>query len=177
MVAISDFFYVFIPDDAALALADAPHDPELGKRVRAGGQITDWKVLNFELGPGLVSDYLANSFAFRLCSQRLREVIEQGKGPADSIQWLPAVVKEGNGQTLNYWVLHFPDVPNVINVSQTKMAGPVIIKAVLDARLVARYRVFSFPNQSHSLVVSQHVRDLIQQAKCTGVEFSRVPMA
>lgn len=64
MVVVGSFFYLHFADEPQLAFADAPHDPELGKRVRAGGWIADWKTLPFEMGPGLLVDYLANSSLF-----------------------------------------------------------------------------------------------------------------
>jgi len=172
-----DFFYLFIPNERHLALADAPPDQDLGKRIRAGGWIADWKILNFQLGPGLASDYLANSFAFRLCSDRLRNVLEEARGSVDMIQWLPARVWERNGPELVYWVLHFPVVTPVTSASKTKMAGPVIVKAVLDANLVEGHRIFSFPNDSVSLVLARHVKEAIEKSGCTGTEFSKLPIA
>jgi hypothetical protein len=68
-------------------------------------------------------------------------------------------------------------VPAVINVSKTKRAGSLIVKAVLDANLVDGHRIFSYSKSSYSMVVAQKVRDAIEHAGCTGTEFSKVPIA
>jgi len=176
-VAIGNFFYLHFADEPQLAFAEAPHDRELGRQLLSGDWIIDWKILNFELQPGLLVDYLANSFAFRLCSERLREVIEQGRGQGDVLQWLPALVKTRDGQELPCWILHFPQVPDVLNRSKTVFAGPMIVKACLDANLVEGYRVFSFPNEDLRLIVADEVKDAIEKAGCSGMKFSRVPIA
>jgi hypothetical protein len=78
---------------------------------------------------------------------------------------------------LTYWILHFPEAPNVINRERSKFSGADrMIKAVLDAQLVAGHRVFSFPHDSVSLVISDSVRRAIGAAGCGGMEFSRVPI-
>lgn len=176
-MAVGDFFHLHYADEAELALARAPDNPVLGKRLRSGGLIADWPGLHFELDDGLLVDYLANSYAFRLCSERLRDVIELGRDQSDVLQWLPTAVKQPDGKELSYWVLHFPEVPRVIDVSKSVMAGPMIIKARLDAKLVDGHRVFSFPNEDLRLIVAGEIKDSIERADCTGMKFSKVPMA
>src|SRR5258708_26799635 len=116
------FFYLHFADEPGLAVAQAPDDVDLGNRLLAGGEVTDWKVLNFVLDEGVQVDYLANSFAFRLCSQKLRDVIDGNSAKEDVVQWLPAVVTGVDGVEMVHWVLHFPDPPAVLNVSKSLMA-------------------------------------------------------
>lgn len=175
-MAVGDFYYLHFADEQDFALASAPPDPNLSKQLLAGGSLSDWKPLRFRLGKGIVTDYLANSFAIRLCSERLRNVIDRNRGEDDSLQWLPATVDSLDGKEAPYWVLHFPDVPNVLNVSRSVMAGPMIVKAFLDASLVNEHRVFSFPNESLRLIVAGIVRAAIEDNGCSGMKFSRVPL-
>jgi len=174
---LGSFFYLHFADEPGLAVAQAPEDVDLGNRLLEEGEVTDWKVLNFVLDEGVQVDYLANSFAFRLCSQKLRDVIDGNSAKEDVVQWLPAVVTGVDGVEMVHWVLHFPDPPEVLNVSKTLMAGPVIVKACLDAALVAGHQVFGFPNESVRLIVAGDVRRAIERTGCTGMAFSRVPMA
>jgi hypothetical protein len=174
---VGNFFYLHFADEPQYAFADAPPDRELGKRLLPGGWIPDWKILHFELKPGLLVDYLANRFAFRLCSERLREVIEQGRDQGDVVQWLPALVRTPGGKELPHWILHFPEVPDVLNKSKTVFAGPMVVKAVLDSNLVDGHRVFSFPNEDLRLIIATEVKEAIEGAGCSGMTFSRVPIA
>jgi len=176
-VADRDFFYVFIRNAPDFAVARTKPDPELDRRLRAGGECAEWRTLPFELEQGVVIDYLPNSRALRLCSQRLRDVLERERGDADVIQWLSATVTNGAGGTLPYWILHFPTVPEVINKARSIFSGPVLVKAVLDLTLVAEHRVFSRPHDTVSLIVADKVRRAIANAGCAGMEFSRVPIA
>jgi hypothetical protein len=57
------------------------------------------------------------------------------------------------------------------------MAGSMIVKAYLDTNLVAGYRVFSFPNESLSLVIASEVKGSTEKAANSGMTFSKVPIA
>ena len=126
---------------------------------------------------GKITDYLANSFAFRLCSERLRDVLESNRGKDDVVQWLETIVKRPNGTDARYWAVHFPEAANVIDLEKSTPAGPVILKAVLDPDLVTGRRLLGFPGESVRLIVAADVKRAIDVAQCTGMAFSAVPMA
>jgi hypothetical protein len=170
-----DFFYIHWADRPNLAAASAPDDREQDRRLRAGGRVTDWTEVRFELGPGELADYLANSFAWRLCSTKLRDLFDKSRAAIDGIQWLPTRVILPDGAELPFWVLHFPDAPDVIDKSKSVMAGPDLVKAHLDRRLGDGHRLFGFPNESVRVVVADNIRRGIAAAACTGMTFSRVP--
>ena len=170
------FFYVFIPNQPRFALAEAKNDPALGKRVRDGGWIAEWEPPSFELEDGIVVDYLPNSFAFRLCSQRLRDVLESNRGDSDTVQWLPAPVRDRQGAQLSYWVLHFPDVPDVIHRTKSVFSGSVMVKPCIDASLVQGHRLLSWPHNSVTLVIANEVKNAIASGGCTGMTFSKIPI-
>jgi hypothetical protein len=177
MVNKGDFHYLHFADMPALALAQAQYDSDLAKRLHTGGKVSEWEGLGFVLDGGIVVDYLANTYAFRLCSQRLRDVIDSQRGDGDVLQWLPVVAIDRRGAELPYWVLHFPEVPDVINKAKSVFSGSVMIKACLDAEHVAGHRVFTLSHYGVYLVVADQVKDAIRQAGCSGLEFSKVPMA
>ncbi len=169
-----DYFYLHFADDPRFAVAHAPDDPALDKRLSAPGVVGDWNVLRFELEPGEIADYLPNSFAYRLCSEKLRVVLDRTRAPFDFVQWLPAVVSR-DGTERQYSILHFPEVPAVVDIARTIMAGPVIVKAHLDRKLVDGHRLFGFPEETLRLVVAQDVKRQIEAAACSGIVFSKLP--
>jgi hypothetical protein len=177
MVNKGDFYYLHFADKPGLALAEAKYDPDLANRLHAGGKVLEWETLGFVLDSGIVADYLANTYAFRLCSQRLRDVIDSHRGDGDMVQWLPAVAVNRVGAELPYWVLHFPEVPDVIHKTKSVFSGSVMVKACLDAAVVAGHRVFTLSHYGVYLVVADQVKDAIRQAGFSGLEFSKVPMA
>lgn len=138
--------------------------------------MTEWKPLSFGLDDGIVVDYVPNSFAFRLCSQRLRDVLESNRGESDTAQWLPTVVSDREGAQLPYWVLHFPEVPNVIHRTKSVFSGSVMVKPCIDASLVDGHRLLSWPHNSVTLVIANQVKNAIARAGCTGMTFSKVPI-
>jgi hypothetical protein len=177
MVNKGDFHYVHFAEKPGLALAQAQYDPDLAKRLHSGGKVSEWETLRFVLDGGIVVDYLANSYAFRLCSQRLRDVIDSQRGDGDTLQWLPVAAIDRAGTDLLYWVLHFPEVPDVIHRTKSVFSGSVMVKACLDAELIAGHRVFTLSHYGVYLVVADQVKDAIKQAGCSGLQFSKVPMA
>jgi hypothetical protein len=176
MPAEGGYYYVWVVDKPDLALARASDDPELSKRMHSGNEINDWQILDLALDDGTVVDYLSNSYAFRLCSERLRAVLERQRAD-DFIQWLPAVVRHPGGEELAYWVLHLPRLPDVLNKTKSKFSGSNLIKPCLDPSLVAGHRIFAFSRYGAALVVAEQVRAAIAEAGCTGMTFSWVPMA
>jgi len=170
-----DFFYIHWADRPNLAVASAPDDREQDRRLSAGGPVTDWREVRFDLGSGELADYLANSFGWRLCSTKLRNLLDKSRAAIDGVQWLPTRVTLPDGTDLPFWVLHFPDAAEVIDKSKSVMAGPVLVKPHLDRRLVDGRRLFGFPNNSVRVVVADEIRRRILADKCTGMTFSRVP--
>jgi hypothetical protein len=197
---VGEFFYLQWADEWKLALGQAPRDPgleNLDRRLRMSARVDGWTAPAFDLTVGTVVDYLANSMAFRLCSQRLRDAIDRSLSALDLVQWLPVVVRDRKQTELPYWAIHFPEPPNVINMSKSvlyfpdpkvvasrpvlamdspKPTDPVIVKACLDANLVAGRRFFGFRNDSVHLIVADDVKNEIERAECSGMKFSRVPV-
>lgn len=172
---MSRFSYMQYADEPELATAIAPDNQALGRTLRSGGTISDWERLRLEASDGVLVDYLANSFAFRLCSDRLCDVLSTHAAESDSIQWLPATVVASGGHELAYWVLHFPEAPSVLHAGSIT-SGPVIVKAVLDSNLVDGHRLFGLPRDSLRLIMADELRSEIEFSGLTGMKFSPVPI-
>ena len=52
------------------------------------GRVEQWKTVELDLGQAKGADYLASSLSCRLCSDKLREVLQAQAAPEDQIQWL-----------------------------------------------------------------------------------------
>jgi hypothetical protein len=126
---------------------------------------------------GFVEDYLGNNYAFRLCSERLRAILEGRRAACDSMQWLAAPVTDTQGRILPYSILHFTEVPEVIDRTKSLLAGPTIVKPCLNGRLVGSLRVFSLPEDTVTLIISDEVKQAVEDAGCTGMGFSKIPIA
>lgn len=170
-----DFYYVHWADKPGHAVATGTVDREVDDRLIAGGSIQQWDAPTFRLNAGVAVDYLANSSAWRLCSQRLRALLDSNRGDRDVLQWLPVSVVDAAGVDLRYWVLHFPEVPDVIHKTRSVFSGSVLVKACIDTGLAAGHRVFTLSRYGDYLVVADQVKTAVTQAGCTGIEFSRMP--
>lgn len=67
--------------------------------------ITDWAEPDYALDGGF-GDYPRELRGYRLCSDRLRRVLDEAKEPEDRLQWLPARVKNPEKEERRYWVLN-----------------------------------------------------------------------
>lgn len=175
MASQRSFYYIHWADKPGLAVAQGKIDREVAGRLVAGGYVRQWDTPSLQLDAGIIVDYLANAPAFRLCSQRLREVIDGNRGDRDVLEWLPVAVANRAGTELPYWVLHFPEVPDVIHKARSVFSGSVLVKACIDTTLATGHDVFTLSRYSVYLVVTDQLKTAITQAGCTGIEFSRMP--
>lgn len=141
------------------------------------GLVEDWEPLELVLREGSPTDYLANNLGVRLCSKRMRTAIEAASAGADQFQWLDAQVMDESGNVHTYYVLHFPTLPDVLDPDRTiKSRGWFVVMPVIAGSRVGAHRAFSFPGGSSRMIVANDVRQAIEQAGCTGVDFAAVAL-
>jgi hypothetical protein len=167
------FHYLHCADDD---VAYAPQGDSRGAQMASRDRAATWTPVTLELRDAdRPLDYLANTLGVRLCSPRLREVIDAERGPRDSVEWLPATVTDPAGVPHPYFVLHTLADADVLDPERT-LTGPSgsPIRPVVDPRRVTDEQVMSFPGASVRLIVTDRVRRAIERAGCTGVRFSAV---
>lgn len=160
-----DFIYgVGVPENEGSF--DVPHD----------GFITNWKPIVLKLEEGSFSDYQANSAARRLCSSKLKAIIDHYKSPQDEIQWLPMVVKDEHGEEREYFILHFPVIYDVIDRENSTYFGEdQLIKPVFSLRKIGRHKVFNYDSYNFfSFFISEDIRKDIEKEKCTNLNISKI---
>jgi hypothetical protein len=128
----------------------------------------DWKPLELATSGELV-DYQPSHLGASLCSDRMRRLIDDNKGPLDVIEWLPVTV---NGHP--YWVMNFPERAPVLDEKRTLAFHGAVAKPVLVRALIGERHIFSYPGGGQETVVlSKQMKDLLER-HCTNVEFSKV---
>jgi len=140
------------------------------------GLVEEWPTLELSIA-GQPVDYLVNDASVRLCSPRLREVIDSNCGEHDQRQWLDAAVTTERSQVLEYYVLHFPSLPDVLDPEQTLMNGLMVVRPVISLRRAEGHRVFGFRWGGMGTVVARPLKLAIEQAGCTGVGFENIRLA
>ena len=123
-----------------------------------------------QLDEGEPVDYQPNFMVWRLCSERLRRILDEHKALVDELRWIPVPLSAG-GRTLQYFRLLSTPLPRLLHPSSI-MAGPMIVKPVLDADRAAPHHVFVLSEDGNA-IVAQPIRDAIA-AGCRGVAFLNV---
>lgn len=175
MGPVSGFFFLHLRDEPEAPVAYGIDDPERDELLVEPGRVEGWVPLEVEVRGGAPTDYLANNVGVRLCSERLKEALEQASTGADEFQWLDAEVLDEAGTRHKYYVLHFPALPEVLDPERTITSrGWFVVKPVVARSRVGQHCVFSFPGGTSRTVITDQVRKAIEQAGCTGVDFAPV---
>jgi hypothetical protein len=140
------------------------------------GPVENWVERVFELRQGTFSDHLSTNFASRVCSERLRAILDSLASEDDKLQWLRIKVRSAE-EELPYFILHFPEPPDVLEKEACILFDGQLVKPVFSRERLARHNVFTYPGKYvHSLFVSDGVKRSIESAGCTGIQFSRAPV-
>jgi len=175
---MGEFYFLHVRDDPGAPVAYGSDDPLRDELLVEPGRVDDWEDLKLVVQGGAPRDFLANNVGVRLCSDRLRTAIEGAKSGSDELQWLQAEVLDELGNTHTFHVLHFPRLPDVLDADRTiKSRGWFVVKPVLARGRVGLHRVFSFPGGVTRTIVAKNVREAIEQAGCSGIDFAPVTLA
>ena len=139
--------------------------------------IDDWCPLHLAVKVDHLVDYLPNNLGVRLCSGRMRDVIDRNHGPRDEIQWLAAEVADVFERSHDYFVLHLPGAEDALDEKRSIMVGDVVVKPVIDAKKVTGRSLLRVPGASLTLFVSDAVRRALLKAGMTGFHFDVAPMS
>jgi hypothetical protein len=144
-------------------------------RLPNEGKVNDWKPIVVEVRDGDYCDYLACNIGGRICSKKLRDIINQNASTHDDLQWLDlSAIKNGEKQV--YYMLHFPYPPDVLNIDRTLFVKntDIVVRPVFSRIRCESFNVISFyENMGVSWYIRDFVKKAIQAAGCTGIEFSQ----
>lgn len=127
--------------------------------------------------PGPLGDYVGNDLGRRLCSTRLRELLERLKADGDVVQWIPARVIDADGVRGEYYFLHFPQPLDVLDRDKSVFddeAG-VLIKPYLSISKIGDHRLFTLAGLEVATIVSESIKQSLQREAIEGVTFSPIP--
>ena len=137
--------------------------------------VKEWETKHFSLKDGKYADYLPANIGCRLCSVKLHDVLEGCRSKKDILQWLDAEVKSEAGEKRRYYILHFPELEDLLNKTKSKYVRNILTKHVIDNQACAGHEVFSYIGGSKlSFVVSQKVREELKNAGCSGLVYIQI---
>lgn len=172
---MSEIYRILFDDLGVFGLAESVGDTDL-LMLPYDGVVENWSPLKVQLTEGVFTDYLANDLGVRLCSERLKNILQQHASSHDELQWLPVEVKGGE-ESRTYSILHFPKPPDILNKNKSLIASDFVVKPVFLKDAISRHQVFAYSKAGQlKLFVSESVKDAIEAEQCTGMEISRAPV-
>lgn len=139
------------------------------------GWVKGWETKHFALKNGEYTDYLPANIGCRLCSEKMRDILESCKSGKDVLQWLDAEVESEAGEKRYYFVLHFPVSGDMLDKKKSKYVRNILTKQVVNPKACSGHEVFSYKEcSSLSFIVSGKVKEELKKAGCRGLVFIRV---
>lgn len=169
------FYKVFLPPlQYATPMARKPIERYV---FRIEGVINSWEHITFDIqkNSGLIADFLTSNLGGRLCSQKLKEIIERFKRPSDVIQWLPVNINFlDSGESFTYYHLHFIN-PFSGYSKEHSMFGPDgslmspawIYEDIKDKEIFTCSGIFQY----RLIFISDTITEKIEHEECTGLNF------
>jgi hypothetical protein len=122
----------------------------------------------------MYTDYLPNNLGARLCSDKLRHIIDSVKTENDEIQWLDTIVKSGD-DSKSYSILHFLVNHDVVDLSHSIVDEDSIIMPVLYDDVFSDRHLCAVPGEyGVRWYVSQYLKKQIVKANCTCISFTKM---
>jgi hypothetical protein len=106
----------------------------------------------------------------------MRDVLERLGSDADKVQWLPSYVTDLTGQRTEYFVLHFPETPDILDLDpgETICDEGILIRPCISLKKAERHRYFSIRGLEVATVVHQSVKQALEEARVQGMEFHSI---
>ncbi len=138
------------------------------------GWVKGWETKYFTLRDGTYTDYLTANIGCRLCSEKLRDILERCKSDKDVLQWLDAEVVSETGEKRRYYLLHFPEPEDLLDKTKCGYSGKILTRHAIDIKASAGHEVFSYIGGSTvSFIATPKVREELKNAGCSGLIYLR----
>jgi hypothetical protein len=173
-----EFYRMSIGDGFGVAFSSP--DVDSVSLIPDRGELTSWTPLELVIRPGEwegpPGDYVNSDLIVRLCSKRLRHLLDNLRSEVDKVQWLPAYVTDMDGNRVEYFVLHFPEPPDVLDMDKSIFSkeSAVLMRPALSRNKVGDHRLFNIPGLYIATVVHESVKNALEAESIQGIEFSRI---
>ena len=89
------------------------------------------------------------------------------------------IVRDSSGEEREYFILHFPIVSDVLDIKHSTFFGKAqLIKPVFSLKKIGGHKVFNYDVCNFfSFFISEDIRNAIQEAGCTNLNISKVPLS
>lgn len=149
-------------------LADA-----LADEIEPQSWLTDWEPPRIELTEGEPVDYLETDLPLRLCSMRMRGLIDVFRAIGDRWQWLPVTVYRGR-ETWDYQALHLLRAPNWLDAGHSRYVDGELARPVVNRELAGDRRVLAALGDLHGWYVDDELVEEFEEARFSGIAFCEI---
>ncbi len=124
-------------------------------------------------------DYLPNSFAFPLMSEKMRSVIETHLYGTECVRWILAPVY-GKSVLFNYYIPMFSQKMDTLNHEKTILApySGIVLHPCFDSEKIKHYAMFHgesiFWQITLKIYVNETIRKALKQAHITSIQLNPV---
>ncbi len=142
-------------------------------KVEVNDHIIKGKATNYTV------DYLPNSFAFPLMSERMKSIIEDHLFGTENMRWIHALVV-GESKSFNYYIPMFCQKMDTLNREKTILApsSGIVLNPCFDTEKIKKYAIFHgeslFWQISLKIYVNEAIKKSLKYAHITAVQFSPV---
>lgn len=156
----------------AVARADVSvNELDLWSLIESSSAEKDWVELRLNASKGKLTDYPPCDVIGRICSEKLANAISTF---TTLVKWLPVAINY-NGNTYNYYFMHFPHLIEIVHPDKSEFAAGRIIAPHVIKDVFMPVSIMPLQALSHSVIVSIGLKNTIEEAGCVGVEFKPVP--
>lgn len=125
----------------------------------------------FSVDATRLNDYLMNNTSLPLMSDRMKALLASVSG-AVKASWYQVDVLDREGRAWPYHIPVFKQAAKVVNKQKSEVVAGVLVEPVFEARKIDGMDFFPVePGAEIRLVVSDSVKDKLEAANITGVEF------
>jgi hypothetical protein len=180
MNMVGRFYRLFRAGDFGVAYS-APEVDSAGL-IPDHGEVTSWNPLELVVRPGEwggpLADYVNSDLGVRLCSRRFKDLLDDVRSEIDKVQWLPVFVTNLEGKRIEYYILHFPEPPDVLNLDPGETIyddeSGVLIRPCLSLNKAGQHKLFNIPGLEIATIVDESVKQASEAAGMQGMEFSPI---
>ena len=142
-------------------------------RLEPQAWMRDWEPIDIELVEGEFTDYLETHLPLRLCSVRMRGLINTFRAIPDRLQWLPVRVHQGE-ETRDYAALHLLRSPSWLDAGHSRYKDGELIRPVVNRELAGGRRVLAPLHDIVTWFVDDELVEEMEESRMTGIVFYEV---
>ena len=119
-------------------------------------------------------DFIANSLAWPLFSERMKNVIQENLKGTEGVYWLPVNINTKK-EKVTYYLTCFESKLDVLDMNKSKFVGSMTVLPVFSLKKIIKFEIFQPPSSlwkiSPLIYVSEKIRAVLEEKNMRGLKF------